>query len=69
MAKLFGPLYGMEDFPETAGTRGHALRRVVMDRQGGREGVGHPARGPAGSTIRPCLTMAVLGLYYLGSGI
>lgn len=62
MVKLFGALYGTDDFPETAG-------RADM-RLGAWSWIAREcARGAGGLDDSTCLTMAVLGLYYLGSGI
>jgi HEAT repeat protein len=61
MTKLFGPLYGMDDFPETAG-------RADM-RLGAWAWIAKEAEKADGMDDATCLTMAVLGLYYLGSGI
>jgi FOG: HEAT repeat len=62
MRQLFGGLYELDDFPETAG-------RADM-RLGAWAWLAREASRAAGSLDdSTCLTIALLGLYYLGSGI
>jgi hypothetical protein len=61
IARLFGDLAGTSDFPEAAG-------RVDM-RLGAWSWLAREAAGEADIEDSTCLIVALIGLYYLGSGI